>query len=118
MKHQHMTGLVCGARFGVGRRVRGVLAVTVPAVALAVALVGAAPADHALAQENTGAQINLGGSIADTVAGAVSSISTSSGGTVSGGVQSTHNEMSFGDDEGLAISDASGGNHNAGTTQK
>jgi hypothetical protein len=118
MTYQHMTGLVRGARFGIGRRVRGVLAVTVPAVALAVALVGAAPADYALAQENSGAQINLGGNIADTVAGAVSSISTSSGGNVHGGVQSTHNEMSFGDQEGLAISDASGGNHNTGATQK
>jgi hypothetical protein len=94
-----------------GRRVRGILAVAVPAVGLAVALVGAAPAPAALAQQNSGASINLGGSIADTVAGAVSGIATST--NASGGVQVSHSEMSLGEDEGLAVSDASGGNHNA-----
>jgi hypothetical protein len=33
-------------------------------------------------------------------------------------VQTEHNELSFGDQEGVAISDASGGNHNAGATRK
>jgi hypothetical protein len=48
------------------------------------------------------------------VTNAVSGIATNSGGggTVTGGVQVEHNEMHLGDQEGLAISDASGGNHN------
>jgi hypothetical protein len=66
----------------------------------------------AQAQDNSGASINLGGSIADTVTGAVSGIATNSGGTVSGGTQVEHNEIDLGEQEGLAISDASGGNHN------
>jgi hypothetical protein len=112
MRLQYTTGPI-GERFGLARRV---LTVAVPAVGLAVALAGVLPVEPVLAQENRGAQINLGGSIADTVAGAVSGIATNS--SASGGVQSTHSEMSFGDDEGLAISDASGGNYNASTTQK
>jgi hypothetical protein len=90
------------------KRLRGILAVIVPAVGLAVALAGVTPAGHALAQDNSGSQINLGGSIASTVAGAVSGISTASG-----GVQESHSELNLGEDEGLAVSDASGGNHNA-----
>jgi hypothetical protein len=100
---------------GGGRRVRGILTVVVPAVGLAIALVGAAPAEQAFAQDNEGAMISLGGSIADTVAGAVSGISSSH---ASGGVQSSHNELNFGEQKGLAVSDASGGNHNASTTSK
>ncbi|MCC7022456.1 MAG: hypothetical protein IT338_06495 [Thermomicrobiales bacterium] len=71
-------------------------------------------AEVAQAQENSGASINLGGNIANTVTNAVSGISTNSsgGGTISGGVQVEHNEMHLGDQEGVAISDASGGNHN------
>lgn len=71
-------------------------------------------AEVAQAQENSGASVNLGGNIANTVTNAVSGISTNSsgGGTISGGVQVEHNEMHLGDQEGLAISDASGGNHN------
>jgi hypothetical protein len=94
---------------------RRVLAVVVPAAGLALALTGVAPVEQAFAQQNGGGTINIGGSIADTVAGAVSGISSSN---ASGGVQSTHNEMNFGDDEGLAISDASGGNSNASATNK
>ena len=115
MMHQHTTG-PSGARFGIGRRARRALALLVPAVGLAVALAGVAPAEQALAQENSGAQIQLGGSIADTVAGAVSGIATNS--TASGGVQSTQSELSFGEKEGLAISDASGGSHNVSADQK
>ena len=97
-------------------RMRRVLAVVVPAAGLALALTGVAPVEQASAQQNGGGTINIGGSIADTVAGAVSGISSSS--NASGGVQSTNNEMSFGEQEGLAISDASGGNSNASTTNK
>lgn len=92
---------------------RRMLAVAISAAGLAVALVGAAPAGNALAQQNSGSSINLGGSIADTVAGAVSGISTTHGGS-----QTSHNEMYLGDQEGLAISDASGGNYNVGAEQK
>jgi hypothetical protein len=117
MNNRRGTGLFSDARAGFARRARGILAVVVPAVGLAIALVGAAPAQQALAQDNSGGTINIGGSIADTVAGAVSGIATG-GGTASGGVQTEHNELDFGDDEGVAISDASGGNHNAGATRK
>jgi len=47
------------------------------------------------------------------VSGAVSGISTTHGGS-----QTSHNEMYLGDQEGLAISDASGGNYNVGAEQK
>jgi hypothetical protein len=117
MNNRRGTRPFSGAVTGFGRRARGILAVVVPAVGLAIALVGAAPAQHALAQDSSGGTINIGGSIADTVAGAVSGIATG-GGSASGGVQTEHNELSFGDQEGVAISDASGGNHNTGATRK
>ena len=91
-------------------RARGVLAIVVPAVGLAVALVGAAPAAPAFAQQNHGGSITLGGSISGAVGGAVSGISSPS--HASGGVQSTHSEMALGEQEGLAVADSSGGNHN------
>lgn len=69
-------------------------------------------ADVARAQDNSGATVDLGGSIADSVTGAVSSIATNSGGSASGGTQTQHNEINLGEQEGLAISDASGGNNN------
>lgn len=97
-------------------RVRGILTVVVPAAGLALALIGAAPAEQAFAQQNQAGTISIGGSIADTVAGSVAGISSSS--DASGGVQSTHSEMSFGEEEGLAISDASGGNTNISATNK
>ena len=53
-------------------RARRVLLVGVPAVGLAVAMVGVAPAQQAFAQESSGGSINIGGSIAATVAAAVS----------------------------------------------
>ncbi|MGH2618475.1 MAG: hypothetical protein ACRDJC_24860 [Thermomicrobiales bacterium] len=119
MNNRRDAGVFSTMRTGVGRRVRGILMVTVPALGLAVALVGFAPAAPASAQDNSGGSINIGGSIADTVAGAVSSISTGSGGgSVSGGVSVEHNEASFGEDEGTAIADASGGNHNASATNR
>jgi hypothetical protein len=83
---------------------------------LALAALGAAPAGQAMAQQNVGGGISIGGSIADTVAGAVSGISSSS--DARGGVQSTHSEMEFGEQEGLAVSNASGGNHNASANSK
>jgi hypothetical protein len=91
------------------KRQRNRLAVALSAAGLAVVLLGAAPAGHALAAHDSGSSINLGGSIAGTVAGAVSGIATASGGT-----QTEHNEMYLGDQEGLAVSDASGGNYNVG----
>jgi len=86
------------------------VAVVVTAAGLAVALVVAAPADRALAAHDSGSSIDLGGSIADTVTGAVSGIATAHGGT-----QTSHNDMYLGDQEGTAISDASGGNYNVGS---
>ncbi|MFT4037449.1 MAG: hypothetical protein QM692_04660 [Thermomicrobiales bacterium] len=70
------------------------------------AAAGAAMAGVAMAQDD------LGASIAGSVGSSVSGISSSSGGTATGGVQVEHSEMHLGGDEGLAISDASGGNHN------
>ena len=100
----------------------------------AVAGALAAGAGLAQAQQNSGGNVDLGGSIADTVNNAVSgaspsgnrggSITTggqsgdtisgggSSGGTITGATQVQHNEVSLGDQEGVAISDASGGNSN------
>lgn len=77
--------------------------------AAGAAVVGA---EFAQAQDNSGSTVDLGGSIADTVGGAVSGIATSSGGSASGGTRVEHNEINLGEQEGLAISDASGGNHN------
>jgi hypothetical protein len=90
MNYRRIAGLVGGAAAG-------------------AAVVGA---ELAQAQDNSGSSVNLGGSIADTVTGAVSDISTSSGGSASGGTRVEHNEINLGEQEGLAISDASGGNHN------
>ena len=53
-------------------RARRVLLIGVPAVGLAVAMVGVAPAQQAFAQESSGGSINIGGNIAATVAAAVS----------------------------------------------
>ena len=61
---------------------------------------------------SSGGTVDLGGSISSTVGSAVSGIATNSSGTVTGGIQTEHNELHLGDQEGLAISDASGGNHN------
>jgi hypothetical protein len=100
-------------RSGLGRR----LALGVPAIGLAGALlVGAAVTDVA-AQDSRGGSINIGGSIADTVAGAVSGIATG-GGSASGGTQVEHSDIHLGDQEGVAISDASGGNHNLSANSK
>jgi hypothetical protein len=89
-------------------RARHVLMVGVPALGLAVAMVGVAPAGQASAQDDIGANI------AATVADAVSSIATNSSGgsNVTGSVSVQHSEMALGDKEGTSISDASGGNHN------
>jgi hypothetical protein len=89
-------------------RARRVLMVGVPAVGLAVAMVGVAPAGQASAEDDIGA------SIAASVADAVSGIATNSGGGshVNGSVSVQHSEMALGDQEGTSISDASGGSHN------
>ena len=102
-----------GIRFGA--RARGILAAA-PAVGLALALTAFAPAGPALAQQNAGGTINIGGGIADTVGAAVSGIASSS--EASGGVQESHSQLDFGDQEGLAISDASGGNSNISAKSK
>ena len=90
------------------------LVVAASAAALSIALLGAAPA---FAQSNSGGTISIGGDIAATVAGAVSGIATG-GGSASGGTSVEHTEASFGEDEGVAISDASGGNHNLSAKSK
>ncbi len=94
---------------GLMSRARRVLMVGVPAVGLAVAMVGIAPAGQAFAQDDIGANI------AATVADAVSGIAThggSGGSIVSGSVSTESNALDLGEDEGTAISDASGGNYN------
>ena len=94
-------------------RARRVLLVGVPTVGLVVAMVGVAPAQQTLAQDSSGGSIDIGGNIAATVASAVSGIATNSGSsTTIGGVSSEENTLEFGDDESVAISDASGGQHN------
>jgi hypothetical protein len=92
---------------GLRGRARRVLLIGVPAVGLAVAMVGVAPAQQALAQD-------IGDEIAATVAAAVADIDTnsSSGGTVIGGISTQTNTAELGEDEGTAISDASGGDFN------
>jgi len=87
------------------RRIAGLIG----GAAAGIAVVGA---EIAQAQDNSGSSVNLGGSIADSVTGSVADIATSSGGSASGGTKVEHNEIHLGDQEGLAISDASGGNHN------
>ena len=101
MKNRLDTGLI--------GRARRVLVIGVPAVGLAVAMVGVAPAQQTLAQDDIGADI------AAAVADAVSTIAThnSSGNTTAvGGISVQNDDLKFGDDEGLAVSDASGGNYN------
>ena len=99
MEKRRNCGLISRARRG--------LVVGVPAVGLAVAMVGVAPAGQALAQDDIGA------SIAATVAAAVGDIATNSGGsTVTGSVSTESNDLSFGEQRGTAVSDASGGNFN------
>jgi hypothetical protein len=97
-------------RSSLGRR----LLVGVPVIGLACSLLVAAPA---AAQQSGGGTINIGGSIAATVAGAVSGIATG-GGSASGGTQIEHSDIHLGDQEGVAISDASGGNHNLSANSK
>jgi hypothetical protein len=72
----------------------------------------AAGAELAEAQQNSGSTVDLGGSIADSVHDAVGSVSTNSGGNASGGTRVEHSELSLGEQQGLAVSDASGGNNN------
>ncbi len=74
-------------------------------------LFGAAGA-LAVGTEIAQAQEDLGESIANTVSGAVSSIATNSGGSVSGGLSVEHSEVNLGEQTGLAVADASGGNNN------
>jgi hypothetical protein len=96
-------------------RARRVLMVGVPAVGLAVGMVGAAPAGQALAQQNNGGSIDIGASIADTVTAAVSAIATNGGNsTVTGSESVESSDLEFGDTEGTAISDSSGGDYNVG----
>jgi hypothetical protein len=73
-------------------------------------LFGAAGA-LAVGTEIARAQEDLGDSIANTVSGAVSSVATNSG-TVRGGEIVEHSEVNLGEQQGLAIADASGGNNN------
>jgi type IV secretory pathway TrbL component len=95
MKNRLDTGLI--------GRARRVLVIGVPAVGLALAMVGVVPAQQTLAQD-----------ISAAVADAVSDIATQSGGntTTVGGISVESNTLEFGEDESTAISDASGGHHN------
>ena len=94
--------------FGLIGRARRVLMVGVPAVGLAVAMVGVAPAESVFAQDS-----DIGASIAATVAAAVSGIATNSdGGTALGGLSVQESNVDLGEQQGTAISDASGGNFN------
>jgi hypothetical protein len=73
---------------------------------------GAAVGAAAVGAEVAQAQDDLGDNIANSVAGAVSSVATNSGGSVTGGTSVERSEVSLGDQQGTAISDASGGNNN------
>ena len=77
-------------------------------------LFGAAAGALAVGTEIAQAQDDLGASIANSVTGAVSSIATnsSSGGDVFGGVSTETSSVDLGEQTGLAIADASGGNNN------
>jgi hypothetical protein len=57
------------------------------------------------------AQDDLGESIANTVSSRVSSVATNSG-TVSGGTSVESSAVELGENQGVAIADASGGNNN------
>ncbi len=104
MKNRLDTGLI--------GRARRVLVIGVPAVGLALAMVGVVPAQQTLAQDSSGGSITIGGDIAATVAAAVSDIATSGSTTTIGGLSFEENNLEFGEDESTAISDASGGHHN------
>jgi hypothetical protein len=75
-------------------------------------LFGGATAGAVALSEIAQAQDDLGDSIANSVASSVSSIDTNSGSTASGGTSVERSEVSLGEQEGLAIADASGGNNN------
>jgi hypothetical protein len=75
-------------------------------------LFGGAAASAVVLGEIAQAQEDLGDSIASSVAGSVSSIATNSSGTVSGGTSVESSEVLLGEQQGLAIADASGGNNN------
>ena len=104
MKNRRDTGLIGHARRA--------LVIGVPAVGLALAMVGVVPAQQTLAQDSSGGSITIGADIAATVAAAVSAIDTDSSTTTIGGVSFEENNLEFGDDESVAIADASGGRHN------
>lgn len=76
-------------------------------------LLGAAGA-AAVGAEIAHAQDDLGAKIAGAVEGSVSSIATnsSSGGSLIGGVTTETSSIELGEQTGLAIADASGGNYN------
>jgi hypothetical protein len=91
---------------------RRVLVIGVPAVGLALAMVGVVPAQQTLAQDSSGGSITIGGDIAATVAAAVADIATSGSSTAIGGLLVEESNLEFGDDESTAIADSSGGHHN------
>jgi hypothetical protein len=102
MEKQRISGLV-------GRARRGLL-VGVPAVSLAVAMIGVAPVGQALAQEDIGASIAA--AVADAVSGVATHSGSGGGSVITGSVSNESSSMDLGEDEGTAISDASGGNYN------
>ena len=71
----------------------------------------------ALGTETAQAQLeDLGDNIANAVSGSVSGVATNStttsDGTVTGATSVEHTESSLGEEEGVAIADASGGSNN------
>ncbi|MGH2618476.1 MAG: hypothetical protein ACRDJC_24865 [Thermomicrobiales bacterium] len=91
------------------RRITGLFGGAVGALAVGTEL--------AQAQDSSGGDISIGGSmdglsesISGTVTNAVSGVATNS--SASGGTSVERNELSLGEQEGVAIADASGGNNN------
>ena len=74
-------------------------------------LFGAAGA-LAVGTEIAQAQEDLGASIADAVTSSVASIDTDGDASLRGGVSTESTETNLGEEQGLAIADASGGNNN------
>jgi len=73
---------------------------------------GAAAGAVAVGTEIAQAQDDLGASISSAVESAVAPIVTNGGGTVAGGVVTETNSVELGEQTGLAIADASGGDNN------
>jgi len=108
MNYRRIAGLVGSAAVGVlgaGAQIAQAQDHTDLGGSIADSVKGAA--SGAAPSGNSGGTITTGGHSGDTISGG-----GSSGGTVTGATHVEHNEVSLGDQEGVAISDASGGNSN------